>query len=191
MKRLQVLYIAMITALGIDSVPVAASDTLDIAGVVAEGELLFTQNCKACHHLEMRLVGPALKGVDQRHDEGWLLRFVRSSQTMIQEGDSAAVTLFNTFNKVPMPDQNLTDGQIRSILAYIKNADKPVLVASGGIPRPAATIIAGPVSPPRFSDYRFWIMYTITVVLVIVSIYYKAELIALRKRVEGETPAAG
>lgn len=167
---------------------VSASDTLQVADAagINEGETLFTQNCKACHHLEMRLVGPALKGVEQRHTEDWLIRFIRSSQTMIQAGDSAAVALFNTYNKVPMPDQNLSDAQIHNILAYLKEAGKPAVVETGGITRPPATAVASYSRPPKFSDYRFWIMYTVTVILVIVSIYYKAELIALSKTVQHE-----
>ena len=88
----------------------------------AEGEQLFKTMCKACHHLEMRLVGPALKDVDQRHSEDWLIKFIKSSQSVIASGDQTAIDLFNTYNKVPMPDQDLSDDQIRSILAYIKEA---------------------------------------------------------------------
>ena len=154
-----------------------AADSL----LVAQGEMLFTQNCKACHHLEMRLVGPALKGVENRHSEAWLLKFIRSSQTMVQSGDSVAVSLFNTYNKVIMPDQPLDEAQIKSVLAYIAGAGKPV-IETGDIPRPAVTPISASDRPLKFSDYRFWIIYTVTVLLVIVSIYYKAELIALGKQ---------
>ena len=151
--------------------------------LIADGGALFNQNCTACHQLQQRLVGPPLMGVNQRHGEAWLLKFIRSSQTMIQGGDSAAIALFNTFNKVPMPDQNLTEMQIRSILAFIEDAGKPSSVVEE-IPRPEAQNVTANVRPPKFSDFRFWILYTVTVVLVIVSIYYKAELIALRKKVD-------
>lgn len=156
----------------------SAADSL----MVEEGGKLFTLNCKACHQLEQRLVGPPLQGVDTRHDEAWILKFVKSSQTMVKSGDSAAVALFNTYNQVIMPDQSLTDDQIKSILAYIKDSEIPRNVAPGGIGRPEVVAGPAPVRPPKFSDFRFWILYTVTVLLVMVSIYYKAELIALSKQ---------
>lgn len=156
------------------------SGLLSTASANPEGEKLFTTLCKACHHLEMRLVGPPLKGVGQRHDEEWLLKFIRSAGTVIASGDQTAIDLFNTYNKVPMPDQNLTDDQIRSILDYIREAGTPQ--EESDIPRPE--VVKSNAKPLRFSDFRFWIMYTITVVLTIVAVYYKAEMVLLRKKVE-------
>ena len=145
------------------------------------GKALFKEKCTACHHLEMRLVGPALSGVNERHDEEWLLRFIKSSQSVIASGDSTAISLFNTYNKVPMPDQDLTDADIRSLLAYISEGDK----APGptGIQRPAAEATSS-IRPMKFSDYRFWILYTVTVVLVIIAVYFKAEAADLKNRLE-------
>lgn len=157
---------------------VTASDSL----AVVQGEELFVQNCKACHQLDQRMVGPALNGVQDRRSDEWIHNFIKSSQSMIAAGDSAAVALFNTYNQVMMPDQNLTDEEINSILAYIGSGGVQI-ARSGTIPRPEPTTAVSTMKPPRFSDYRFWILYTVTVLLVIVSIYYKAELIALRKRV--------
>jgi mono/diheme cytochrome c family protein len=155
-----------------------ASDSL----MVAQGESLFTANCKACHHLEMRLVGPALKGVENRHERDWIIDFIQSSQTMVQNGDSTAVALFNTYNKVIMPDQSLSENDIESILAYVATAGQQP-VATGDIVRPQDSRAKAHVRPLKFTDVRFWLLYTITVVLVIVAIYYKAELIALQKKV--------
>jgi hypothetical protein len=101
---------------------------------------------------------------------------------MVQRGDSAAVALFNTYNKVMMPDQSLSVNEIESILAYIANAGKRT-VPIGNIARPQIAAIGMRARPLKFSDYRFWLLYTITVVLTIVTVYYKAELIALQKQV--------
>jgi hypothetical protein len=78
--------------------------------------------CSACHTIgKGKLIGPDLKGVNDRHDEAWLLSFIKSSQTMVKNGDPVAVKLFEENNKIPMPDNNLADDQIRGILSYIKN----------------------------------------------------------------------
>ncbi|OQX81108.1 MAG: hypothetical protein B6D61_01150, partial [Bacteroidetes bacterium 4484_249] len=77
--------------------------------------------CGACHSIgKGRLVGPDLKGVTERRDEAWLISFIRSSQTMVKNGDAEAVKIFDEY-KIPMPDNNLSDDQIKGILNYIKN----------------------------------------------------------------------
>lgn len=85
------------------------------------GEKIFKQNCGACHTVgKGKIVGPDLKGVTVRRTEAWLLKFIKSSQTMVKSGDKTAVALFNENNKIPMPDQNLSPQQIKDVLAYIK-----------------------------------------------------------------------
>jgi mono/diheme cytochrome c family protein len=87
--------------------------------------------CAACHTIgKGKLVGPDLKGVNDRHDEAWLLSFIKASQTMVKNGDPVAVKLFEENNKIPMPDNNLTDDQIRGILSYIKNYDEAAVNAA-------------------------------------------------------------
>lgn len=152
-----------------------------------EGETLFKANCKACHHLEMRLVGPALKNVDQRHSEDWIYSFVKSSQTMIESGDSTAQALFMEYNQIPMPDQNLSNDQIASILSYIKVAGSAK--KDEGIPRPV--VVKSDIKPMKFSDFRFWITYTVTIILMVVFIYYMAEMQAMAKDLDETNTGTG
>ncbi len=84
------------------------------------GKEIFQQRCTACHRVGGgRLVGPDLAGVGDRHSEVWLLSFIKSSQTLVKSGDPAAKALFDEF-KIVMPDHTLSDVEIKSILAYIK-----------------------------------------------------------------------
>ena len=88
------------------------------------GEEIFKTTCTACHTIGGgRLVGPDLKGIYSQKDNAWLISFIRSSQKMVKSGDKDAVAIFNEYNKVPMPDNNLTDEQILSIIDYIKTTD--------------------------------------------------------------------
>jgi cytochrome c2 len=105
------------------------------------GETSFNQICKACHTIGGgRLVGPDLMNVQERRSEEWIVSFVKSSQSMINSGDSAAVAIFEEYNKTPMPDQPLSDTQIADLLNYIIEqssangniAVKPV-ASSGGM----------------------------------------------------------
>jgi cytochrome c551/c552 len=86
-----------------------------------DGAAIFQQNCAACHKLGMRLVGPDLLGVSDTRSEEWLIKFIRSSQDLVQAGDPDAVAIFEEFNKIAMTPFDLSDDEIKSILAYIKS----------------------------------------------------------------------
>lgn len=89
------------------------------------GEQLFKTNCASCHTINKgRLVGPDLSGVYDKMPEEWLISFIKSSQSMVKAGDPDAVAIFNEFNKIPMPDNPLSDDQIRGILDYIMSMDQ-------------------------------------------------------------------
>ncbi len=85
------------------------------------GEQVFNTTCFACHTIGGgRLVGPDLMDVHERRSQAWLLDFVRSSQSMIDNGDPEAVALFAEFNQLPMPDPMISDEQITQVLSYIE-----------------------------------------------------------------------
>ncbi len=58
----------------------------------ADGEKIFNENCTSCHAINDKVVGPALKDVDKRHDEAWLLKWIRNSQALVKSGDVKAGT---------------------------------------------------------------------------------------------------
>jgi cytochrome c551/c552 len=91
-----------------------------------DGEQLFKTTCTTCHTIgKGKLVGPDLRDVQNRHEKAWILKWVKSSQTLVKAGDAQAVKLFNDNNRIPMPDHALSDDQISSILGFIvsKSAD--------------------------------------------------------------------
>jgi len=103
-----------------------------------KGEKLFKQNCTSCHALNKKVVGPALSGVEGRVPqpaEAWLIKWIKNSSALIKSGDAYAVKIFNENNKSVMPNQAVSDAEIKDILAYIKNppVDKtaPAPVAGG------------------------------------------------------------
>lgn len=102
----------------------------------ASGEQNFNGTCAACHTIGGgKRVGPDLKGVTERRDEAWLLKFIKSSQSVIASGDPVAVKLFEEFNKTPMPDVALSEAQIKEVLEYIKSGGS----GEAGGAAPAAT----------------------------------------------------
>ena len=91
------------------------------ASAQESGKQIFQKSCAACHSIGAgRLIGPDLKGVNDKRPEDWLLKFIKSSEKLVKSGDKTAMALLEEFNKMPMPDQALSDAEIRKVLAHIK-----------------------------------------------------------------------
>src|SRR3954468_14205315 len=86
-----------------------------------DGKVLFQNNCSSCHNIFTKSVGPALTGVNKRHSEEWLLKWVHNSQSVVKSGDPDAVKLFNDNNHIVMPSQSLKDDEIKAIVDYVSN----------------------------------------------------------------------
>jgi mono/diheme cytochrome c family protein len=102
---------------------------------ISAGEALFKANCKACHAVDRKLVGPALGGVyDRAPSIDWIKRFVKNSSAVIASGDDYAVNLYNEYNKTQMTAfTSFKDEDIMNVLAYIKKtAETPVDAGTGG-----------------------------------------------------------
>jgi len=85
------------------------------------GEKIFMSVCRACHTIgQGKLVGPELVNIQDRAKEDWLIKWIKSSQSLVKSGDKAAVKIFNEY-KIPMPDNSLSDAQIKDVLNYIKS----------------------------------------------------------------------
>jgi nitrate reductase gamma subunit len=87
----------------------------------AEAKKIFTQRCMACHTFGKGVkIGPDLKGVNERRQRAWLLKFVRGSAAVIDSGDPIAVELFTQFKQQRMPDwTDLSEAQVGSILDWL------------------------------------------------------------------------
>ena len=109
-------------------------------GAVSAGKALFDGNCKACHRVDKKLVGPALAGVVERAPSiDWIKSFIHNSSAVIASGDPYAVKLYNEYNKTQMTAfTGLKDADIMNILAYIKSEENkqadPGPIPPGGSP---------------------------------------------------------
>ncbi len=92
--------------------PVAVGDPV-------KGKELFNTNCAACHKLDGKMTGPALRGVSGRRSKDWLYEWIKNSSAMIKAGDADAIKLFNENNKAVMTSfPQLSNGDIDNIIAY-------------------------------------------------------------------------
>ncbi|GMV53866.1 MAG: cytochrome c [Chlorobi bacterium] len=94
---------------------------LSVPLMAQNGQELFETNCSACHTVGGgRLVGPDLQGVTSLRSPEWLMKWTKSSQTLIASGDADAKAIFAEFGELIMPDQShLPDADITAIYAYI------------------------------------------------------------------------
>ena len=84
----------------------------------------FESKCVACHAIaggEGKKIGPDLLGVTQRRGEQWLERFLKAPEQMFGS-DPTAKALLDKY-KVPMPNQNLSDAEIRGYIKYFRFND--------------------------------------------------------------------
>jgi mono/diheme cytochrome c family protein len=143
---------------------------------ISAGEQLFNANCKACHRVNQKLVGPALAGVyDRAPSIDWIKSFIRNSSKVIASGEPYAVGLYNEYNKTQMTAfSNFKDPDIMNILAYIKaeegkaagggDAGAQPGAGAGGAQVPAE----GGDTAPRYLNIILIGMILILILLVII-----------------------
>jgi cytochrome c551/c552 len=145
------------------------------ADPIEKGKSIFMTRCAACHNVNQKLTGPALAGVHERRSIDWIINFVRSSQTMVKSGDKDAVTLFESFNKVPMPDhQDLTGEDIKQVVEYIKSESKAVVASTAPFAKPRDR--KGNAVPLSSSDYGVFGGYLLMVGLLITALVIPVRL---------------
>jgi nitrite reductase (NO-forming) len=86
--------------------------------VAMQGKADFESKCLACHSVgQGRKLGPDLAGVTKRRDDAWLSRWLKSPEKML-ETDPDAKGMLKEYNNLPMPNQNLSDTEVRQYLRY-------------------------------------------------------------------------
>lgn len=114
-------------------------------GDPAKGKSLFNANCAACHQLDKKMTGPALRNVEMRlsNDEGldrdWIYSWIRNSAGLIKSGDAYANKIYNAYGGAAMTAfPQLSDDDLSNILAYTAEEKKAPATPEG-------TVVAAPV----------------------------------------------
>ncbi|RZK92185.1 MAG: c-type cytochrome [Pedobacter sp.] len=103
--------------------------TVSKAQDVVEGRTLFKSKCASCHALDAPSTGPALTPKMNELEESFLIPWIRNNQALIASGNAQAIeaSKFSPSEMTAFP--NLTDDQIKSIIAYAKEGEpKPAVV---------------------------------------------------------------
>ncbi|TXE06407.1 c-type cytochrome [Seonamhaeicola algicola] len=107
-------------------------------GDPAKGKSLFNTNCAACHHLDKKMTGPALRHVEKRlaDEQGlgreWIYAWIRNSSGVIKSGDAYANKVYNDFGGAAMTAfPQLSDDDLNNILAYTAQEKAAPKAAAG------------------------------------------------------------
>ncbi|MCF6269491.1 MAG: c-type cytochrome [Melioribacteraceae bacterium] len=86
--------------------------------LVSSGKELFETKCSACHKVEKRFVGPAIRGVIERRSPEWIMNMILDPEKMVKENKIAKELLAEYLS--PMANQSLTKDEARAVLEYFR-----------------------------------------------------------------------
>ena len=123
---------------------------------VQAGKNLFNANCAACHQLNRKAVGPALRGATEKYDREWLYSWIKNGTQMIKDGDPQAVAIWEEYNRAVMTNYpQFSNEQIDNILAYTNYTP----------PAPAVAVSASAETVAQGSDISINIILAVTIVI--------------------------
>lgn len=154
-----------------DAAPVAASSADPV-----KGKELFNANCAACHKLDAKATGPALRGVAGKHDMPWLYKWIHNSSELIKSGDAAAVKIYEEYNKSVMTAfPQLSEADIDNIIAYT-STPKEEAAPMAALPSDGATK-AGEASSGGVSNNLVLGILALVMALLVVLLFLANKLL--------------
>lgn len=148
------------------------------------GAAIFKQKCTACHAIDKAVVGPALKGIDTKYDEAWLIKWIKNAPSFIASGDAKAVKAAEYSPAMMSAFPELSDDDVKNIIEYVKVGDVKPAAADAG----AAGAAAGaPVKEEGISNFMLFgllavIIIAFIVILVLNRVISTLERVMLQKK---------
>ena len=132
-----------------------------LAQDIEDGEKLYKANCTACHQIDAKLIGPALRGVSEKYSQEWLIKWIKNSSELIASGDADAIAIWEEYNKSPMTAfPYFSDEDVINILAYIEEAPSKQNAVSNSSVTSEVIVLEN-----KTSDY---LLLTISIVLLLI-----------------------
>lgn len=113
----------------------AALSFLIVTGAKAqdlvEGKTLFKSKCASCHALDHDGTGPALTAGVNKHDEAFLIPWIKNNGALIASGNKEAIETSKLKASEMTAFPNLSDDQIKNIIAYAKAGEPKKAIVDG------------------------------------------------------------
>ena len=150
---------------------VAAAPAASTSGAdPVKGKELFNTNCAACHKLDAKMTGPALRGVAQKYDKAWLYKWIHNSTALIKSGDAQAVKISTEYNgSVMTAFPQLSEGDIDNIIAYTSEPKAEPVAATALAAPPGTPASAGAISNEIVLGALALVMLMLVVMLFLVN----------------------
>ena len=98
--------------------------------LASRGKIVYERNgCYVCHGIGRLLAAPDLAGVTERREVGWLRRWLKETNAML-ESDPQARAMLEQWRGIKMPQIKLSDSDVDAILHYIARETAKVRSAS-------------------------------------------------------------
>lgn len=89
---------------------------------IGRGKAIYDMKCSACHKLtDQRIVGPGWKDVTKRRQPEWIMNMITNVDVMLEKDPEAQKLLELCLMR--MPDQNVSVGDARDILEFMRQND--------------------------------------------------------------------
>jgi cytochrome c551/c552 len=117
-------------ALGVGSSVAHAQGLRVDPNLAARGKVVYERNgCYACHGMGKVLAGPDLAGVTERRELGWLRRWLKETNAML-ESDPQAQAMLEQWRFVRMPQIKLSDADVDALIHYMAQETQRIRSAS-------------------------------------------------------------
>jgi len=90
---------------------------------IEEGKGIYNMTCVACHDIDQKKLGPALKFVTKQRSPEFIMNLLLNTAQM-QKDDPTTKALLKEYNNLPMPDPGLNQAKARSVLEYLRSLAK-------------------------------------------------------------------
>ena len=175
-SRIFIFSLALMLAFSLTSIAQTAAPVVADAAAPAssgadavKGKELFNSQCAACHKLDAKMTGPALRNIIGKYDKEWLYKWIHNSQELIKSGDPAAVKIWEEYKPSVMTSfPQLSTADIDNIIAYTSEP-KAEPVAATTTAGPPGTEPAGGVSNNIILGALALVMVMLIVMLFLVN----------------------
>ena len=109
------------------------SDTANIpadSATIAKGQLIFSQNCSACHDFRQDGIGPQLGGLTEKVSAEWIKDFIKNPEGLVESGDARSKMLLARYKTMMPSFAHYSDQELEELVAYLHTQKAPVNTSS-------------------------------------------------------------